>query len=327
MCRHRLSIITLCLSLVAPGLRLVSAPAQTATGATELRSRIEVASRLRLDPTDLRIKLRKGEQLGMVSWLSRDAKSGITWLIQRGDRADPVLAVDGNGHVVHSFGKGLFKIPHSIRIDPDGNPWTVDAGSSRIIKFSPAGRELLYFDLGGQPRSSDGSFTGATDIAFYRGRVFITDGYANARVVEYTMDGRKLREWGTAGTGPGQFHLPHSIVADQDGTLYVADRENGRIQVFDAEGSFLREIGHLGRVIALQIASDALWATVAPPDEPPGSAGWIIQLNPRTGMTVGYVPVTDTPGLHCLELADDGEPMTGIGSKVIIFRPSPVSHP
>jgi streptogramin lyase len=302
-------------------------PAYAAPTDDPLRARIESGPRLPLYQTDLSIKLPRGVTLGMVSWAARDRRTGITWLIQRGDQAAPVLAVDGDGNVVHAFGKGLYKIPHSIRIDPDGNIWTVDAGSSRIIKFSPAGQELLDFYVG-PPGSQENLFTGPTDIAFLRGRAFITDGYANARVLEYTMDGKKLREWGTAGTGPGQFHLPHSIVADENGTLYVADRENGRIEAFDPDGKFLREINHLGRVYALQIGHDGtLWASLSPADQDPGAAGWIVRLDRSSGTSTGYVRVTDTLGLHCLELADDSEPMTGIGSKLVLFRLSTGSHP
>ncbi len=142
------------------------------------------------------VKLPKGEELGMVSWLAHDSKTGITWLIQRGDKADPVLAVDRQGRILHSFGRGLYKIPHSIRLDPNGYIWTVDAGNSRIIKFSPAGKELLHFDVGGQPKSPESPFDGTTDIAFAKGRIFISDGYANARILEYTAEGKKVREWG-----------------------------------------------------------------------------------------------------------------------------------
>ena len=104
-----------------------------------------------------------------------------------------------------------------------------------------------------------GAFLGTTDIAFAsKGRIFISDGDANARILEYTADGKKVREWGSAGTGPGQFHLPHSIVADENNIVYVADRENGRIEKFDLDGKFLGEIPNLSL-----------------PDLPAGSSSWI----------------------------------------------------
>jgi hypothetical protein len=295
-------------------------------GAAEVRALIEASPKLPLEQTDLVIKLPKGEELGMVSWLARDAKTGVTWLIQRGDRADPVIAVDKEGRVLHSFGKGLYKIPHAIRLDPEGNVWTVDADSSTVIKFSPKGEKLLEIDVGGQPEPAisafRGAFRGATDIAFApKGRIFISDGYANARILEYTADGRKVREWGSAGTGPGQFHLPHSIVADESNMLYVADRENGRIEKFDLDGKFLGEIPNLGRTYSLKLgANGTLWAGMQPLNEPPGSPGWIVMLDRKTGKILGYTAVSERAGLHSVEDAGEGQPMTDIGNRVVWFK-------
>jgi streptogramin lyase len=320
---QKLLIGMICLPLLAQG-RPTLAQAETEAGiqAADLRARIQSAPKLPLKLTDFIVKLPKGEELGMVSWLAYDPKTGVTWLIQRGDKADPVIAVNKEGRVLHSFGKGLFKIPHSIRLDPDGDVWTVDAGSSRIIKFSQNGKELLHFDVGGQPKAPEGAFTGATDIAFApKGRIFISDGYGNARILEYTADGKKVREWGSAGSGPGQFHLPHCIVADENNILYVADRENGRIEKFDLEGGFLGEIANLGRTYSLKLgASGTLWAAMAPLNEPPGSPGWIVKLDRTTGRILGYIPVTEPRVLHCLELNGDGQPMTDMDNKVIWFK-------
>ncbi|HEV2961728.1 MAG TPA: 6-bladed beta-propeller, partial [Candidatus Angelobacter sp.] len=236
------------------GLTLIPAQIEaTAQDAAKLRAMIEAAPRLPLEQTDLAIKLPEGQELGMVSWVARDPKSGVTWLLQRGDKADPVIAVDKDGRVLHSFGKGLYKIPHALRLDPQGNVWTVDAATSTVIKFSPKGEKLLQIDVGGQPESARSAFRGTTDIAFApKGRIFISDGYANARILEYTADGKKVREWGSTGTGPGEFHLPHSIVADENGILYVADRENGRIEKFNLDGRFLGEFANLGRTYSLK---------------------------------------------------------------------------
>jgi sugar lactone lactonase YvrE len=262
----------------------------------------------------------------MVSWLARDAKTGVTWLIQRGDKAEPVIAVDKEGRVLRSFGKGLYKIPHAIRLDPEGNVWTVDAGSSTVIKFSPKGKKLLEIDVGGQPAAAlspfSGAFLGTTDIAFApNGRIFISDGYANARILEYTANGRKVREWGSAGNGPGQFHLPHSIAIDENNILYVADRENGRIEKFDLDGKFLGEIPKLGRTYSLKLgANGTLWAGMQPLDEPPGSPGWIVKLDRKTGKILGYVPVSEKAGLHSVEEAGEDQPMTDIGNRVVAFE-------
>jgi hypothetical protein len=325
MSLRKLLIGLLCLPLfgrVGPILTPAEAKAKD-NSSDKLRAFIEASPKLPLQQTDLLIKLPKGQELGMVSWVARDAKTGVTWLIQRGDKANPVLAFDKQGRVLRSFGKGLYKIPHAIRLDPEGNVWTVDAGTSTVIKFSPKGEKLLEIDVGGLPESAaGGAFLGTTDIAFApKGRIFISDGYANARILEYTADGRRVREWGSAGTGPGQFHLPHSLVIDENNILYVADRENGRIEEFDLDGKFLREIPNLGRTYSLKLgANGALWAGMQPLNEPPGSPGWIVKLDRKTGQILGYVAVRERAGLHSVEDAGEGQPMTDVGNRVVWFK-------
>ena len=170
--------------------------------------------------------------------------------------------------------------------------------------------------------SSDLDFRGTTDIAFApKGQIFISDGYANARILEYTADGQQVREWGSAGTGPGQFHLPHSIAVDENGILYVADRENGRIEKFDLDGKFLGEIPNLGRTYSLKLGGNGtLWAGMQPLDEPTGSPGWVVKLDRKTGKLLGYVPVTEKGGLHCVEDDGNSQPITNVGNRVVWFK-------
>jgi sugar lactone lactonase YvrE len=323
MSLRKLLIGLICLFLFAQrGPTLTPAEIEAGTqAATKLRAMIEAAPKLPLEQTDLAVKLPQGQELGMVSWLARDPKTGVTWLIQRGDKADPVIAVDKEGRILHSFGKGLFTIPHAIRLDLEGNVWTVDAASSTVIKFSPQGEKLLQIDAGGQ-QAEGRAFRGTTDITFApKGRIFISDGYSNARILEYTADGKKVHEWGSTGTGPGQFHLPHSIVVDENNILYVADRENGRIEKFDLEGKFLGEIPNLGRIYSLKLgANGTLWAGMQQLNEPTGSPGWVVKLDRKTGKVLGYVPVTEKAGLHSVEDAGQDQPMTDIGNKVVWFK-------
>src|SRR6202161_2118272 len=320
MCLRKLLIGLFCLppfARVGPTLT----PAETEArdhSSDKLRALIEASPKLPLQQRDLLIKLPKDQELGMVSWLARDAKTGVTWLIQRGDKANPVIAVDKERRVLRSFGKGLYTIPHAIRLDPEGNVWTVDAGSSTVIKFSAKGKKLLEIDVGGQPEPACSAFRVTTDVAFApKGRIFISDGYANARILEYTADGKKVREWGRAGAGPGQFHLPHSIVADENNILYVADRENGRIEKFDLDGKFLGEIPNLGRTYSLKLgANGTLWAGMQQLNEPAGSPGWVVKLDRKTGKILGYVPVTENKGLHSVEDAGESQPLTDVGNRV-----------
>lgn len=257
-----------------------------------------------------------GWESGMVSWLSLD-RHGLIYEIQRGDKADPVLVLDSQGKVLRSWGKGEYKIPHSIRVDPAGNVWTVDAGSSTVIKYSPKGKKLMTIAVGEQPVNK-GAFSGTTDIAFGpNGHLFITDGYGNARVLEYTADGKRVKQWGQPGTGAGDFHLPHAIQVI-DGMVYVADRENGRIEKFDLEGHYLGEIDNLGRIYSLKVVGGVIWAGVQEKSKPAGPGGWLVKLDRETGKLLGHLEVS---GLHSVELSAAGEPVIVDGNRVLWLKP------
>jgi hypothetical protein len=284
------------------------------------RQMIQDAPKLPLTETELAVPPQDPRfSLGMVSWISRD-RNGTVYLIQRGDKADPVIAIDSRGRILRSWGKGMYALPHAIRVDPQGSVWTVDANSSMVYKFSAAGEKQLGITVGGQPAATQSPFVGTTDVAFGPGgRVFVSDGYGNARVIEYTADGRKVKEWGSHGTGPGQFNLPHSIVVDADGVIYVADRENGRIERFTLDGAYLGE-WPIGKAYSLQVAGDAIWAGMHPVDEPTASPGWLVKIDRHTGRILGYVDVPEKSGLHSVEITAGGEPMTVVTSHVIWFR-------
>jgi DNA-binding beta-propeller fold protein YncE len=260
-----------------------------------------------------------GWESGAVSWVAVDSK-GTIYEIQRGDKADPIVVLDRDGKVLRSWGKGDYKIPHSIRIDPAGNLWTVDAASSTVIKYSPLGKKLMTITVGEQP--DNGSlFDGTTDVAFGpNGRLFITDGYGNARVLEYTAEGKRVKQWGKPGTAPGEFNLPHAIQIDSQGTIYVADRENGRIEKFDLNGNFLGEIDHLGRTYSLKLTNGALWASMGPFDQPPGARGWVVKLDPRSGKILGHLDIPEEKGGHSIELMPSGEPLITMGNGLLWFK-------
>ena len=233
----------------------------------------------------------------MASSVAVDSK-GLIYILQRGSDADPVIVVDRQGRIVRSWGRGLYKIPHSIRIDGDGSVWTVDAGSSMVYKFSPDGKQLLEINVGGLPASPRSVFCGTTDIAFARDRILIADGYANARIVEYTNAGKRLREWGSSGEAPGQFRIPHAIAIDQEGIIYIADRENGRIQRFSPERKYLDEWRHLGKTFSLKVGrTGELWLGTQPRDVENGAEPWIVKVDRKTGKIQGVVE-SPGPPLH-----------------------------
>ena len=247
-------------------------------------------------------------ELGFPSSVAA-APNGEIYLLQRGLTADPIVVINRQGKVLRQWGKGLFEIPHSIRLSPDGHVWTVDAASSRILKFTPQGKLLLSINVGEQPKTKS-TFDGTADIAFAaNGHLFIADGYGNARILEYSADGQRLNQWGTPGTAPGQFNLPHGIAIDSDGIVYVADRENGRIQRFTQTGKFLNEFKGHGKSVSLTIADGALWLGSQPLDQPNGTPGWLKKLDRKTGAVLGVV---DSPGLHSVDVTADGEIFTAV---------------
>jgi 6-bladed beta-propeller len=312
-------LISLALFVQEPGqLNKVDREAP-ARAAADLRARIEAS------PTLPFIGVHFAAQPPAVGWesgfVSGVAVEGeVIYEIQRGEKADPVLVLNRKGVVLRSWGKGNYRIPHSIRIDPKGNVWTVDAASSTVIKYSPLGQKLMTITVGEQPENGS-SFNGTTDVAFGpNGHIFITDGYGNARVLEYTPAGKRVKQWGRPGTGPGEFNLPHAIQIDETGTIYVADRENGRIEKFDLDGNFLGEIPHLGRIYSLKLAGGVLWAGVAPLNEPPGSPGWVLKLDRKTGKTLGHLDVPEARGGHSVEQTRSGEPLITLGNELLWFK-------
>ena len=158
----------------------------------------------------------------MVSWVAAGGMV-LIYLLQRGDKADPVIVLDRNGKVVRLWGKGCSdaaRDPHRSA----GNVWTTDAASSMVYKFSPEGKTLLQIEVGGRPVPC-GNFCSTTDIAFASdGHLFIADGYRNARILDMRRTARRCAN-GAAPAPARPFRLPHSIQSTRKGVVYVADRE------------------------------------------------------------------------------------------------------
>jgi DNA-binding beta-propeller fold protein YncE len=298
--------------------------------AAELRAMVQQAHRLPMRQSELKIQPPDADfGIGYPSSVAM-ARNGLIYVLQRSEepgrppvrgKADPVIVVNREGKILRSWGKGLFKIPHSIRVDPAGNIWTVDASSSLVMKFTPQGEKLMEISVGGQPETKSG-FNGTTDIAFApNGHLFISDGYGNARILEYTVDGKRLREWGSAGTGPGQFRQPHGIAVDEDGIVYVADRQNGRLQRFDLTGKYLGEWANLGMVTTVAMSGGTLWIGTQQRNEPTGGPGWIMKIDRRTGKILGYVD--SAHGHHVVNVARSGDLLSGARpDKVLWFHAS-----
>jgi DNA-binding beta-propeller fold protein YncE len=174
--------------------------------------------------------------------------------------AAQLLEFDQNGKFIREIGKNLYawSFAHTVRVDQQDNIWATDKGSDMVVKFNPEGRVVMVFGRKQEASDEDtgplkhpkpplppeiGRFRQVTDVTFDgAGNTYISDGYINSRVAKADKDGKWLMSWGEPGNKPGQFNTPHSIAADAQGNIYVADRGNRRIQVFDGEGKLLREI-------------------------------------------------------------------------------------
>jgi DNA-binding beta-propeller fold protein YncE len=193
--------------------------------------------------------------------VDRDGKS--IWVFERcgGESCatstlPPILHFDPSGKLLASFGAGMFVFPHGITVDRDGNVWVADADGKNgkghvVVKFSPTGKVLMTLGHPGMPGDAPGYFNRPTGVAIARnGDIFVSDGHggdSNARVVKFSKAGEFITAWGRKGSGPGEFDTPHAIAVDSQERVYVADRSNSRIQVFDADGKFLADWRQFGR--------------------------------------------------------------------------------
>jgi DNA-binding beta-propeller fold protein YncE len=187
-----------------------------------------------------------------VTAVATDSRDRV-FVFNRGEH--PMMVFDRDGNFLESWGEGMFVRPHGITIGPDDSIYCTDDLDHTVKKFTPDGTLLWKLGQSGCP-----SDTGATSIDYRTithagppfhfptnvalspsGEMYISDGYGNARVHKFSSDGTLLFSWGTPGAGPGQFHVPHGIAVDHDGLVYVADRENSRVQIFTPSGEYLRE--------------------------------------------------------------------------------------
>lgn len=173
-------------------------------------------------------------------------RAGRTWPLF-GMPEDPItektlLIIDrNNGTIIDSWGEGLFIMPHGLTVDRSNNIWVTDVALHQVFKFSHSGELLMDLGSASVPGNDSTHFNRPTDIAVAAdGSFYVSDGYRNSRVVKFDAAGKYLMEWGTHGSDAGQFDIPHGIDLDATGNVYVADRENNRVQVFTADGKFLR---------------------------------------------------------------------------------------
>jgi len=185
---------------------------------------------------------------GPVTGVDVDGQDNV-YVFQRNE-SKPIEVFDRDGKLLRSWGDGMFKTPHFLRVDPAGHVWVTDRGHQQAFEFDASGKLLMTLgtkDVTGD-NTSQGAFNGTADVAVAKdGEIFLADGEGpNTRVVKFSPDGKFVSWWGGKGTEPGQFNVPHSIAIGDDGRIYVADRSNNRIQIFDTSGKFLAQWTNFG---------------------------------------------------------------------------------
>ena len=223
---------------------------------------------------------------------------------------DPVFKFDRNtGEVLANFGGGLMVTPHGIHVDSDGNVWVTDfAGNPdgtkghQVFKFSPSGEVLLTLGTAGQPGTGPNQFNQPNDvITGPDGSIYVADGHggqgmtsnaamqagreagATARVLKFSADGTFIKEWGQIGVLHGEFRTPHALAFDSRGRLFVADRGNHRIEIFDQDGNYLESRYMYGRISGMFITPDDMLYAIDSESSPTNHPNW------RNGVRIGHV--------------------------------------
>jgi DNA-binding beta-propeller fold protein YncE len=251
-------------------------------------------------------KMPAGRTWGGTTAVAVDADGKSIWVFERcgaescaDSKLPPILHFDPSGKLLASFGAGMFVFPHGITVDRQGNVWVADADGKNgkghvVVKFSPTGKMLMTLGHPGMAGDAPGFFNRPTGVAIARnGEIFVSDGHggdSNARVVKFSKDGKFLTTWGKKGSGQGEFDVPHAIAVDSQERVYVADRSNSRVQVFDASGKFVAEWKQFGRPSGVYVdGNDIIYVADS---QTADKAGCTPDPGCRRGIRVGAVDGT-----------------------------------
>jgi sugar lactone lactonase YvrE len=263
-----------------------------------------------------------GRSWGSVSGLHVDRDGKHVWVAERcgtnscaGSTVDPVLRFDPDGKLLASFGAGMFIWPHGMHVDRSGNVWVTDARAAtaaelqkfpgekgkghRVIKFSPKGDVLLTLGTAGVAGDPPRHLTEPNAVVTApNGDIFVGEAHTGqglpaatpttvARISKYASDGTFIKSWGKWGDAPGDFKTPHALAFDSRGRLFVADRGNNRLQIFDQEGTFIGEWKQFSRISGLVITADDTLYAIDSESGPERNPGW------RKGLRVGSAQTGD----------------------------------
>ena len=194
-------------------------------------------------------------EVGLMSAVAIDAEDRI-FVLHRGQ--PPLVAFDKDGKFVRAWGQGLFKVPHGLRVDREGNIWTTDNGNHVLRKFNREGRLLTTLGTEGKAAGGKEGFRAPDDLVFdSQGNLYVADS-GNGRIAKLAADGSFILEWGKKGKESGQFATAHGLAIDKDDHIYVADRGNKRVQVFDSHGKHLADWSGFGNPFGLLVVGDEL---------------------------------------------------------------------
>jgi DNA-binding beta-propeller fold protein YncE len=276
-------------------------------------------------------KLPPGREWGAAIGVDIDPDGQSVWVFDRCATTDdcsssdlaPIQKFDASGRLVMSFGAGLFNYPHGLFVDREGNVWVCDGRAKNglghtVMKFSAAGALLMTFGRPGIAGNGLDTFNGPSDVLVAPdGDIFVADGHGgdtNARIVKLTKDGGFIKAWGRKGSGPGEFDTPHGLALDSAGRLFVADRSNNRVQIFDQEGTFLAEWRQFGRPSGVFIdKNDTLYVadSQSTPETNPGFLQGIRIGSAKDGRVTAFIPWTESNSLEGVAADDAGNVYAG----------------
>lgn len=268
-----------------------------------------------------------GLEWGQVSAIDVDNDGTHLWIADRcgassciGSDRDVVMKMGPDGNAVTAFGANMFIRPHGVFVDSDNNVWVTDHQNARpeqlaenpgaagkgqqVFKFSPSGEVLLALGTAGEPGDPPERLNNPTDVIVApNGDIFVSEGHSNAnppgRISKFSADGTFIATFGSFGEGPGQFRTPHGLAFDAQGMLYVADRGNNRIQVFDQEGNFVREMRQFGRPNDVFIDEDGTLYSIdaeSGEEDNPGYLRGIYIGDAESGELTGFIPALPMEG-------------------------------
>ena len=291
-------------------------------------------------------KLPEGKRLGVASGIIPAPDGRHMWVLDRcggndcaGSDRDPVLKLDMEGHLVESFGRGLLAWPHGFHMDPDGNVWVTEGapeGDARgaegfkrgmghqVFKFSNDGEVLMTLGTAGEPGDGPDHFNGPSGVAVApNGDIWVVDGHrgGNNRLVRFSKDGRFIKAWG-GGVGSesaerGGFNDPHGIAIDADGRIFVADRGNNRIQIFDENGEYVAQWTQFGRPSGLFIDGRSILYVGDGMSNAQWNPGWERGIrigDTKTGWVTSFIPdpeLDDGSGVEFLAVDAEGNVYAG----------------